>query len=63
MPSYKDRRIPDFIDLCYYGRKHDAAKTLEAFSVKLRDETDLDALNAELLDVVREAMQPAYVSL
>ena len=57
------RRVQDFIDRRFYRRKYDARKTLAAFSKKLRDERDVDALNSELLSTVRETVQPEHVSL
>jgi len=57
------RRIQGFIDRRFYRKKYDAKETLEAFSAKLKDETDLDRLGDELVSVVGGTVQPAHASL
>ena len=57
------RRVQSFIDRRFYRKKYDAARTLQDFSTRLREKTDLDSLDTELLGVVRETVQPAHASL
>ena len=57
------RRIQSFIDRRFYRRSYDARKTLEAFSTKLREQTDLEKLCEDLAEVVDETMQPSHISL
>jgi hypothetical protein len=57
------RRIQQAVDRRFNRRKYNAAKTIERFSTRLRDQVDLDTLSAELVTVVDQTMQPTTTSL
>jgi hypothetical protein len=56
-------RVQSFVDRRFYRRRYDAARTIESFGSRLRQETDLDSLRRELLGLVEQTMQPSSVSL
>ena len=57
------RRVQDLVDSRFNRRRYDAARTVERFATRLREQVDLDALSAELLTVVEQTVQPGRASL
>jgi hypothetical protein len=57
------RRIQKAVDRRFNRRKYNTAKTIEAFSTRLRDQIDLDTLSTELLGIVDQTMEPTRASL
>jgi hypothetical protein len=57
------RRVQDLVDRRFNRRRYDAARTVDGFALRLRDQVDLDALHGELLAVIDQTMQPTQASL
>jgi hypothetical protein len=57
------RRIQRAVDHRFYRGRYDAARTLESFSGRLREQVEIETVSGEVLDVVRQTLQPAHVSL
>lgn len=56
-------RIQRFVDRRFYRARYDAARTIDRFGTRLREQVDLDQLRTELIGVVDETIKPSHASL